>query len=133
VVEVVTGPRVEVVEQREEVLAGGQPLLHSTIAPYADEAVAGEAAQAESDAVLARCSDLLAGQGDAVKGLQEVCGRLTHFPPLFHAERFGLWVCARLLAPADVEQRLVWLYHRDSTKRLAFAQTSLEAALGQGV
>ena len=37
VAEVLAGPRVEAVDQRDEEVPRGEPLLHASLAPFADE------------------------------------------------------------------------------------------------
>ena len=110
--------------QREELLPRGDPLLHATLAPYCDD----PPPRAEAEERAARCAELLSllrrgatGRGD--------WGGLSHFPPVLDPERFGLWLCASLLPPTALQQRLEWLHSRDATARLAFAQELMEGSL----
>lgn len=122
--ECLAGPRVQVVAQRDEELPRGDPLLHVSLAPYADDAPPSAAAAATA----ARCAELFAllRRGAAGRG---VFGGLAHYPPLLDPERFGLWLCAVLLPPTALQQRLEWLHSRDTAQRLAFVQQMMEGSL----
>ena len=48
---------------------------------------------------------------------------------MLDAERFGLYLCAVLLPPTALQQRLEWLHSRDAVARLAFVQELMEASL----
>ena len=147
VAEVLAGPRVEATAQRDEEMPRGEPLLHTSLAPYADESPSpppspGAAAQqevagdgsSEAEALLARCSELLCAlPAVQQQGLAETFGAqsrgLTHYPPVLDPERFGLWLCAVLLPPQALQQRLECLHQRSSVERLKFAQQVLEGSL----
>jgi len=122
-VECLAGPRVEVVAQREELLPRGDPLLHATLAPYCDALP-----RAEAEEGLARCAELLSLLRRGATG-RGGWGGLSHFPPVLNAERFGLWLCALLLPPTALQQRLEWLHSRDAAARLVFAQQLMEGSL----
>lgn len=145
VAEVLAGPRVEAVAQRDEEMPRGEPLLHTTLAPYADDpqppppspsALAPETTgdSSEAEALLARCAELLCAlPAVQQQGLAETFGAqsrgLTHYPPVLDPERFGLWLCAVLLPPQALQQRLECLHQRSSVERLRFAQQIMEGSL----
>ena len=52
-----------------------------------------------------------------------------HYPPVLDPERFSLWLCAVLLPPQALQQRLACLHQRSSAKRLRFAQQIMEGSL----
>lgn len=68
------------------------------------------------------------------QGLSETVGAqlskgLVHYPPVLDPERFSLWLCAVLLPPQALQQRLACLHQRSSAKRLRFAQQIMEGSL----
>jgi Lon protease-like protein len=119
-IETLAGPRVRVLEQRDEVVdtSSSEPLLHVTFELYSDEDYENKEHIFE---LHEQCLEILL----KTEGLWSRKSFMNGMPPLLNPERLSLWMCQLGLHHQDLQQRLTWLYSQDTAERLRFVLTEL--------
>lgn len=112
------GPRVRVLQQRdEEMYDGSAPLLHVSCEMYDDHD------KTEDENTASACRSVLNEIFEESSELRTLMLATPGggMPPLFNGEGLSLWMCGSFFDPANVRERLANLYTQDTGERLKVA------------